>query len=102
MENAVRLTYYRRASLGRYGRTTEALTALDDAPLRWEPEFSLGQLYNDHNFIQGYAQSLLHFTVAAMAGAPTTVGTLEDALEVVKVFESLCEGPGAVRSIGEN
>ena len=102
VENAVRLTYYRRASLGRYGRTTDALTTLDDGPLRWEPEFSLGQLYNDHNFIQGYAQSLLHFTAAAMASAPTTVGTLEDALEIVKVFETLCEGPGAVRSIGEN
>lgn len=102
VENAVRLTYYRRASLGRYGRTTDALTTLDNGPLRWEPEFSLGQLYNDHNFIQGYAQSLLHFTAAAMAGTPTAVGTLEDALEITKVFEALCEGPGTVRSIGEN
>ena len=102
VDNAVRLTYYRRASIGRYGRTTDALTTLGDGPLRWEPEFSLGQLYNDHNFIQGYAQSLLHFTAAAATGTPTTVGTLEDALEIVKVFETLCEGPGTVRSIGEN
>jgi predicted dehydrogenase len=102
VENAVRLTYYRRASLGRYGRTTDALTTLEDGPLRWEPEFSLGQLYNDHNFIQGYAQSLMHFTAAALAGTPTTVGTLEDALEIVKVYERLCEGPGILRTIGEN
>jgi predicted dehydrogenase len=95
VENAARLTYYRPAEAGPYGRSTDMLTGLAEAPLRWEPEFSLGTLYNDHNFIQGYAQSLLHFTQAVLAGQAVTVGTLEDALEIMKVFEALCEGPGA-------
>jgi predicted dehydrogenase len=95
VENAARLTYYRKASAGPYGRMTDMITSLADGPVRWEPELSLGTLYNDHNFIQGYGQSLLHFTEAAMAGRPVTVGTLEDALEVMRVFELLCEGPGA-------
>jgi predicted dehydrogenase len=77
VENAARLTYYRKASAGPYGRTTDMLTSLADGPLRWEPELSLGTLYNDHNFIQGYGQSLLHFTAAATAGRPVAVGTLE-------------------------
>ena len=71
------------------------LRPLADGPLRWEPELSLGTLYNDHNFIQGYGQSLLHFVEAATARPPGDVGTLEDALEVMKVFEVLCEGPDA-------
>ena len=95
VENAARLTYYRKASAGAYGRSTDMITSLADAPVRWEPELSLGTLYNDHNFIQGYAQSLLHFTEAVAAKRPVTVGTLEDALEIMKVFEALCEGPGA-------
>jgi predicted dehydrogenase len=95
VQNAARLTYYRKASAGPYGRTTDVLGPLADGPLHWEPELSLGTLYNDHNFIQGYGQSLLHFVEAARAGRPVTVGTLEDALEVMKVFEALCEGPGA-------
>ena len=94
VENAARLTYYRKASPGPYGRTADALTPLADGPLHWEPELSLGQLYNDHNFIQGYGQSLLHFTEAAMAGNPVQIGTLEDALEVMKVHEAFCQGPG--------
>jgi predicted dehydrogenase len=99
VENAARLTYYRKASAGAYGRTADMLTDLASAPLRWEPEFSLGTLYNDHNFIQGYAQSLLHFTEAVVADRPVTIGTLEDALEIMKVFEVLCAGPGADESL---
>jgi len=95
VDNAARLTYYRKASAGPYGRTADMLTSLADAPLRWEPELSLGTLYNDHNFIQGYGQSLLHFVEAVTANRPVTIGTLEDALEIMKVFEALCEGPGA-------
>jgi predicted dehydrogenase len=94
VENAARLTYYRKASPGPYGRTIDAFTPLESGPLTWEPELTLGQLYNDHNFIQGYGQSLLHFTEAAMASRPVTVGTLEDALEVLKVYQALCAGPG--------
>ena len=101
VDNAARITYYRKTARGEYGRTTDALTPLSEGPLRWEPEFSLGVLYNDRNFIQGYAQSVLHFTEAAMTGRPTTIGTLEDALEVLKVHEALCKGPGTTVTIPE-
>jgi predicted dehydrogenase len=101
VENAARLTYYRKGSPGPYGRMADMLSPLADGPLRWEPELSLGTLYNDHNFIQGYGQSLLHFTAAALAGRPVAVGTLEDALEILKVFEALCQGPDADVVLGE-
>ena len=101
VENAARLTYYRKGSPGAYGRMADMLSPLADGPLRWEPELSLGTLYNDHNFSQGYGQSLLHFTAAAAAGRPVTVGTLEDALEIMKVFEVLCAGPDAAAGLEE-
>jgi len=99
VENAAHLTYYRKGSPGPYGRTIDVFTPLADGPLTWQPELSLGQLYNDHNFIQGYGQALLHFTLAAMADKPVTIGTLEDALEVMKVHEALCQGPGPTVSL---
>ena len=94
VENAARLTYYRTGSPGAYGRSPSFLTAIEQAPLVWQPELSLGQLYNSNNFIQGYAPSIIAFAEAALGTAPLACGTLEDAREVLKVFEALRAGPG--------
>ena len=94
VENAARLTYYRPGSPGSYGRCPSFLTEAGQAPLVWEPELSLGQLYNNNNFIQGYAPSIIAFAQAALGSAPLACGTLEDACEVLKVFDALRAGPG--------
>lgn len=94
VENAARLTYYRPGSPGPYGRSPSFLTEAEQAPLVWQPELSLGQLYNNNNFIQGYAQSVIAFAEAALGGTPLACGTLEDAREVLKVFDALRAGPG--------
>jgi hypothetical protein len=93
VDNAVRLTYYRRGSPGPYGRSPSYFTANDAAPLCWEPEMSLAQLYNMNCFFEGYAPSILAFVRAALGGPPLVRGTLEDALEVLHVFEALRNGP---------
>ncbi len=89
VDNGARLTWYRRGDIGPYGRTPSYFTDDGAAPLRWEPEMSLGQLYNDHNFVQGYAQSIIAFVDAALGIAPMEFGTLEDALAILRVFEML-------------
>jgi len=90
VENAARVTYYRQGSPGLYGRTPGFLTDTDHAPLHWEPEMSLGQLYNTNNFVQGYAPSLIAFAHAALGDAPLPYGTLEDARDTLRMFEALC------------
>jgi predicted dehydrogenase len=102
IENALRLTYYRKGSVGPYGRTASFFGDNDAAPLAWEPEMSLGQLYNSNNFIQGYAPSMAAFIEAVLAGTPLGQGTLEDAVEVLKVYELLCDGPRGWVSLPEN
>ncbi len=92
IENAMRLTYYRKGTVGPYGRTPSFFGPDDSAPLAWEPEMSLGQLYNSNNFIQGYAPSMAAFAEAALGGDPLTLGTLEDAVDVLKVYELLRDG----------
>ena len=53
----------------------------------FEPEHSLGQLYNNNLFYLGYVGEILHLTDAILAGEPVTKGTLEVAAEIMKLFE---------------
>ncbi len=94
VDNAAHLTYYRKGSPGPYGRTPSYVTDDAHAPLHWEPEMSLGQLYNTSNFVQGYALSLIAFAEAVRDGTPVPFGTFEDAIATLKVFEAFCASPG--------
>lgn len=95
VENGVQVTYYRRAPLPEYGRATSFLTDEETAPLRWEPEFSLGQLCNKNLFYLGYVPEVVHFCRAVLESRPPTKGTLQDSLEIAKLFEAYrCTPPG--------
>ncbi len=90
VDNGVKVTYYRPALRPAYGRSASYLVDNDVAPLFWEPEFSLGQLYNKNIFFLGYVQEVLHFCDSVLAGTPPSKGTLEQSLEIVKLFEAYC------------
>jgi predicted dehydrogenase len=88
VENGARLTYYRRCVRPAYGRAASFITDNDSAPLVWEPEFSLGQLYNSNLFTLGYAQEVRSFCDSVLTGTPPDRGSLEAVLEIVKLFEA--------------
>lgn len=88
VENGVKVTYYRPANRPAYGRSASYLVEDDVAPLRWEPEFSLGQLYNKNIFYLGYVQEVLHFCDSVLTDTPPRKGTLEQSLEIAKLFEA--------------
>lgn len=90
VDNGVKVTYYRPAQRPAYGRSASYLVDNDVAPLFWEPEFSLGQLYNKNIFYLGYVQEVLHFCDSVLMGTPPTKGTLEESMEIVKLFEGYC------------
>jgi len=95
VENGVRLTWYRPGSPGPYGRAPSYLTDDDQAPLHWEPEFSLGQLYNKNLFLLGYVQEVQAFCRCVLEGlAPDRAG-LDDALEILRLYEAF-RGPEGV------
>jgi predicted dehydrogenase len=87
VENGSKLTYFRRADLPSYGRAASFIQPEDKAALVFEPEHSLGQLYNNNLFYLGYVGEILHLTDAILAGAQITKGTLEVAAEIMKLFE---------------
>lgn len=87
VENGVKVTYYRKADRPAYGRSASFLVNDEVAPLHWEPEFSLGQLYNKNIFFLGYVPEVLHFCESVLAGQPPQKGTLEESLEITKLLE---------------
>jgi predicted dehydrogenase len=90
VENNIRVTYFRRDQRpGEYGRAGNPYAGeIDRAPLVWEPEFSLGQLYNKGIFLLGYAPEVRHFTSRLLEGKGPEIGTLNDALELLKIYEA--------------
>jgi predicted dehydrogenase len=86
VDNGVKLTYFRPAELPTYGRAASFIHPEAATPLRWEPECSLGQLYNNNLFYLGYVPEILHLTDALMEGRPITKGTLDEAAEIMKLF----------------
>jgi predicted dehydrogenase len=92
VDNGVRLTYYRRGASLPYGRSASFVVPDEVAPLRWEPEFSLGQLYNKNLFYLGYVPEVLHFCESVLAGKPVQKGTLAEVREILRIYEMYRKG----------
>lgn len=88
IDNGVRVTYYRAGGESVYGREGSYLVDDQVAPLMWEPEFSLGQLYNKNLFYLGYVPEILHFCDAVSGNVPLTLGTLEQAAQIMALYET--------------
>jgi predicted dehydrogenase len=100
VDNSVRLTYYRRGGRMAYGRSRSYIVDDDAAPLTWEPEFSLGQLYNKNLFYLGYVPEVLHFCESVLTKTPPTKGTLDDALAIMTLFDAYrLTPPGTVADL---
>ncbi len=60
----------------------------ETAPIYWEPEFSLGQLYNKGIFMLGYAPEIIYFSECVLTNTPPEKSNLETALEITKLYEA--------------
>jgi len=94
VENNIRLEMRHDPKLG-YGDVPSFYAGgPGDVTAVWEPEFSLGQLYNKGLFIQGYWGELDEFARSILAGrAPDRAG-LDHAWQATRIFEAFAEGPG--------
>jgi len=95
VENGVRLIYYRPGGTigeGGFGRAESYIGPDDTAPIIWEPEFSLGQLYNKQLFLQGYVGSIQHFAQCLLEDRPPKHGNLVDILHIMTVYDKIRDG----------
>lgn len=90
VENGVRLTYYRKGPRGPggYGRAASFIGPDESAPMVWEPEFSLGQLYNKNLFMLGYAAEVSYFCDCVLAGTRPAYANLDDTLAMVRWYQA--------------
>lgn len=96
VENNLRVTLHRTPPT-RYGETPSYYTGdSGQASSVWEPEFSLGQLYNKGLFALGYFGEINEFARSILEKRPPAKGTLEHARQVTSIFEGFARGPGQV------
>jgi predicted dehydrogenase len=100
IDNGNKLFYYRPGRPGPYGRTPAFAGPNDTAPLFWEPESSLGQLYNKNIFLQGFVQEMKYFLDCVIEGKAPGRSNLEDALELTRIFEAFNNPSGKPIEIG--
>jgi predicted dehydrogenase len=100
IDNVMRLTYFRRVSEpGVYGREPTFIGKDDDAPLFWEPEFTLGQMYNKNIFLIGYVGEVSHFAESVLAGREPERAGAADLLEIMRWTEALHRPSGTLTRI---
>ncbi|MCC7353840.1 MAG: Gfo/Idh/MocA family oxidoreductase [Anaerolineae bacterium] len=98
VDNNIRVSYHRTpppepgtgygSSPNFYTGSPEETTAI------WEPEFSLGQLYNKGLFLLGYYGEVNEFARSILENRPPKKGTLAQAWQVTRLFEAFAEGSG--------
>lgn len=95
VDNNLRLTLHRNPPDHPYGAAPSFYTGdAGDASAVWEPEFSLGVLYNKGLFLLGYYNEINEFAASILEDRPPARGTLADAMRVTAVFEAFAEGSG--------
>jgi len=100
IENCSRVVYQRGIPFD-YGRTTSyAPAGLSGGAIVWEPQNTLATLENRPLFTQGMWGALMHFCTCVLEGKPPTRGTLEFALEVMKVYEAALGSEGERVTVG--
>ena len=62
----------------------------------WEPEMSLGQLYNKGLFLLGYYKQVEDFVIAVQENKPIAKAGIDDAIYATAIFEAFAKGPGKI------
>ncbi|CAN5472111.1 Gfo/Idh/MocA family oxidoreductase [soil metagenome] len=97
VDNNLTVTYHRDAPGRSYGGVTSSyLGEPSQTSAVWQPEFSLGQLYNKGLFLLGYFGEVNEFANSILEKRRPTKCHLEHAWQVTRIFEAFAEGPGKV------
>ncbi|HOK05348.1 MAG TPA: Gfo/Idh/MocA family oxidoreductase [Victivallales bacterium] len=93
VDNNIRVFYHRNPPLG-YGDNPDFYKGQpDEISSIWEPEFSLGQLYNKGLFLLGYYNEINDFVNSILNNEKNLIGNLDDAWKITRIFEAFKEGP---------
>jgi len=97
VRNNTHVTWYRPEVVNEnriYGREEDFTFSEKNAPIVWESEFSLGNLYNKNIFLLGYYAELKYFCDCILEGKTIETGGIDDAEEGIRIFNAFSQGPG--------
>lgn len=100
IDNGLRVTLQRGIPFDYGNTTTYAPPGLDSGAIVWEPQNREGTLENKALFTQGIYNEMLSFCTHIIEGTPAGRGSLEFALEVLKVYEAGLLSDGTRIKIG--
>jgi len=99
VENNIRVSWF-KGQLPPYGGSPNYFTGGPEGTTAvWEPEFSLGQLYNKGLFLLGYYGEVNEFARAILEKRSVAKGSLDQAWQVTRILEGFCAGPGKTSSL---
>jgi predicted dehydrogenase len=84
-----------------YGRDPDFTGEATDGYVVWEPEWSLGQLYNKGIFLLGYYNELAHFLDAVAGRRAVEIGDLDAAEEGIRIFQAFAREAGERVELGD-
>lgn len=94
VDNNIRVTWY-KGKLPGYGDSPDYYVGdAADTAATWEPEFSLGNLYNKGLFLLGYYGEVNEFARSVIEGRPPAKCGLDQAWQVTRILEAFSQGPG--------
>jgi predicted dehydrogenase len=88
IENCLRVTLQRGIPFQYSSGVSYAPEGIDSGAIVWEPQNGLATLENKALFTQGFYQEMRYFCDHALVGEPAERGSLEFALQVMKVYEA--------------
>lgn len=97
VDNNIRVSYHKTPPGLSYGETPSFYNGTPgQATSVWEPEFSLGNLYNKGLFLLGYYNEVTEFAKAIIEDRPLVKSGLDYAWNITRIFELFLQGPGKV------
>jgi len=97
IENNIKVSLYRTPPDLHYGASPSFYTGTpENATAVWEPEFSLGQLYNKGLFLLGYYGEVEAFAQAVLNKTRVPKAGLDDAIMITKIFEAFAQGANKI------
>jgi predicted dehydrogenase len=94
IDNSSRVSLHRGIEFS-YGRTTSfAPTGTDNGSIVWETQNRLATLENSGLFVQGMYDEMHYFCDHVLRGQQPQIGSLDFALEIMKVYEAVLRSQG--------
>jgi predicted dehydrogenase len=94
IDNSTRVSWHRGIEFT-YGRTTSfAPPGIESGSIVWETQNRLATLENSGLFVQGMYDEMLYFCDHVLNGQQPQIGSLDFALEIMKVYEAVLHSQG--------